>query len=114
MTLPHLPRLARAGWRYRGQERPPFANVSRCEWKGEARYWSVVVPEGHVIAAAWSYSDPLPEYEALRGCFAFYPSRVECTVDGVVVVPQPGRFYGGWITPELVGPFKGEFGSDGW
>ena len=156
---PEWARLARAGWRYHGQERPPFAIVpgpgqesvwdyprppaiepdvreivvrlgaleiarsrrgvrlletaspptfyippadvrttflqleavvSRCEWKGEARY------------------------EALRGCFAFYPSRVECTVDGVVVVPQPGRFYGGWITPELVGPFKGEPGSEGW
>ncbi|MEO8522809.1 MAG: DUF427 domain-containing protein, partial [Acidobacteriota bacterium] len=88
--------------------------VSRCEWKGEAHYWSVIVPGRRVNAAAWMYEDPLPGYELLRGYVAFYPSLVECTVDAISVVAQPGRFYGGWVTPELVGPFKGEPGSEGW
>jgi len=90
------------------------AGTSRCEWKGEAHYWSVIVPGRRVNAAAWSYANPLPEYERIRGYFAFYPSRVECAFDSIPVVAQPGRFYGGWVTPEVVGPFKGEPGSEGW
>jgi uncharacterized protein (DUF427 family) len=87
---------------------------SRCEWKGEAGYWSVVVPGRRIASAAWSYGDPLPEFDAIRGWLAFYPARVECFVDGDPVEPQPGGFYGGWVTPELVGPFKGDPGSEGW
>lgn len=182
-SIPEWARRAQSAWRYRGQERPPFAVVplpgqesvwdyprppsmasdvrevtvrigaheiarsrrsvrlletaspptfyvppddvrteflemeagtSRCEWKGEARYWSVMVPGRRVNAAAWSYANPLPEYERIRGYFAFYPSLIECAVDSIPVVSQPGRFYGGWITPEVVGPFKGEPGSEGW
>lgn len=92
----------------------PERGRSRCEWKGEARYWSVVVPGRRVAAAAWSYDDPLPGFESLRGWVGFYPGLVECFVDGVRVQPQPGGFYGGWVTPELVGPFKGAPGSGGW
>lgn len=88
--------------------------TSRCEWKGEANYWSVIVPGRRVNGAAWSYANPLPEYEGIRGYFAFYPSRVEWTFDSIPVVAQPGRFYGGWVTPDVVGPFKGEPGSEGW
>jgi len=87
---------------------------SHCEWKGEARYWSVIVPGRRVNTAAWSYANPLAEYERLRGYFAFYPSLMACAVDSIPVVAQPGRFYGGWVTPEVVGPFKGEPGSEGW
>ena len=90
------------------------ARVSRCEWKGEAHYWSVIVAGRRVDGAAWSYANPLPGSERIRGYFAFYPSLVECVVDSVAVVAQPGRFYGGWVTPEVVGPFKGEPGSEGW
>ena len=90
------------------------AAVSRCEWKGEAYYWSVILAGRRVHSAAWSYANPLPEYEGIRGYFAFYPSVVACVVDSMPVVPQPGRFYGGWVTPELVGPFKGDPGSEGW
>lgn len=90
------------------------AVTSRCEWKGEARYWSVSLSGRRVNAAAWSYADPLAHYEPIRGYFAFYPSLVECAVDSIPVVAQPGRFYGGWVTPEVVGPFKGESGSEGW
>ena len=92
----------------------PAPGASRCEWKGEARYWSVVTNDGRIDACGWSYPDPFPEFEPIRDYVSFYPARLACTVDGHVVEPQPGRFYGGWVTPELVGPFKGEPGSEGW
>lgn len=87
----------------------PGASV--CEWKGTARYWSLT--EGGP-PIAWSYPDPFPEFAALSDYLSFYPGRVECTVGGVRVEPQPGGFYGGWVTPEIVGPFKGEPGTAGW
>jgi uncharacterized protein (DUF427 family) len=87
---------------------------SFCEWKGEARYFTLVLPDERIEQAGWSYSEPFPEFERIRGYLSVYPARVECFVDGARVQPQPGRFYGGWVTPELVGPFKGEPGSEGW
>lgn len=96
----------------------PAAGRSRCEWKGDAEYRSIRTPAGPLVAVAWSYPSPLPGFEAIRNHLAFYPDagggRLVCTVDGIRVRPQPGRFYGGWITPELVGPFKGEPGTEGW
>jgi uncharacterized protein (DUF427 family) len=87
-------------------ERAPGA--SWCEWKGAATYWDVVVAGRRARAAAWSYEQPSPGYEHLRGAVAFYPGRVErASVDGEVVRAQPGDFYGGWITGEVTGPFKG-------
>jgi hypothetical protein len=74
----------------------------------------VILPGQRLKAVAWSYANPLPGCERIRGDFAFYPAALECSVDAVPVVAQPGRFYGGWITPEIVGPFKGEPGSEGW
>ena len=64
--------------------------------------------------AAWSYPAPFDEFGALAGYVSFYPARFACTVGGQPVRAQPGRFYGGWVTPELVGPMKGEPGSEGW
>ena len=87
---------------------------SRCEWKGEARYWTTRHSEIRDEPVAWTYPGPLRGYEQLRDWFSFYPSRLECYVDGTHVLPQPGRFYGGWVTPEVVGPFKGEPGSELW
>ncbi|MBU1360553.1 MAG: DUF427 domain-containing protein [Gammaproteobacteria bacterium] len=87
---------------------------SFCEWKGDARYLSVVVGRERLESAAWSYPDPLSGFEPLQDHVAFYPHRLDCRVDGERALPQPGRFYAGWITPELVGPFKGEPGSSGW
>jgi uncharacterized protein (DUF427 family) len=87
---------------------------SLCEWKGEAIYWSIILPDLRLERVAWSYPHPFPEYTAIRDYLSFYPGRVECTVGGVRVQPQPGRFYGGWITPEVVGTFKGEPGSENW
>ena len=63
---------------------------------------------------AWSYPDPWAGAEALSSCGAFYTGNLECRVGGEVVLPHPGGYYGGWITPELVGPFKGEPGTSGW
>jgi len=94
------------------------AGSSFCEWKGVARYWTVRVtsPSGPVVAerAAWSYPDPTPRFAAIAGYLAFYPSVFACRVDDVLVVPQDGGFYGGWITPDVVGPFKGGPGTLGW
>jgi uncharacterized protein (DUF427 family) len=86
---------------------------SACEWKGVAEYWGLAGdPERTPVG--WSYPDPRQGYEMLRGWISFYPGRVECFVDGERVRPQPGRFYGGWITCDLAGPFKGEPGTGHW
>ncbi len=87
---------------------------SFCEWKGMATYWTVRVSGKTVDNAAWSYASPTPEFAAIRGYFAFYPNIFECFVEGERVQPQPGGFYGGWITKDLAGPFKGIPGSSGW
>jgi uncharacterized protein (DUF427 family) len=87
---------------------------SRCEWKGEAAYWSVVASGRRIDRIAWSYPEPFAEFEWIRRYIAFYPSPLECTLGGERVRPQPGRFYAGWVTDELVGPFKGEPGSEAW
>jgi uncharacterized protein (DUF427 family) len=88
---------------------------SWCEWKGAATYWDAVVDGRRVPAVGWSYEDPAPGYEHLRGAVAFYPDRVDrALVDGEQARPQPGGFYGGWITADVVGPFKGEPGTLGW
>lgn len=92
----------------------PAAGASSCEWKGTARYWTVTVAQVAFDAVGWSYDDPLPEFDAIRGHLSFYPGRVECYVDGIRVTAQAGGFYGGWITPEVVGPFKGDPGTSGW
>lgn len=90
------------------------AGTSWCEWKGEARYWSLVTPDGQLERVGWSYPAPSPGFAAIREHVAFYASRLECFVAGERVRPQPGGFYGGWITAEIVGPFKGELGTSGW
>ena len=92
----------------------PAPGGSTCEWKGPARYWSLVDGAGTLPGVAWSYPRPLAGAEALADAVAFYPTDLDCTVAGARVLPQPGGFYGGWITPELVGPFKGAAGSSGW
>jgi len=92
----------------------PAAGSSFCEWKGPARYWSMVDGDRRLPSHAWSYPQPLPGAEALAECVAFYASGLTCTVGGMPVRPQPGGFYGGWVTPDLAGPFKGESGSEGW
>ncbi len=91
---------------------------SFCEFKGVAAYWSLRLKgEAAVRIAdvAWSYPSPSPRYAALKDHLAFYASRVDgCFVDGEQVVPQAGDFYGGWITSQVSGPFKGAKGTLGW
>ncbi|MGD9146218.1 MAG: DUF427 domain-containing protein [Anaerolineae bacterium] len=86
-----------------------------CEWKGQAGYYSLSVGSRRVEDAAWFYPRPTPGYEAIQGHVAFYPAKMDaCYVDGERVQAQPGDFYGGWITSEIVGPFKGGPGTMGW
>lgn len=91
------------------------AGSSFCEWKGQARYYSVVVEKTKVERAAWGYPNPTPSYMGIKDCLAFFASKMDlCSVDGQRVRPQEGNFYGGWITKDIVGPFKGGPGSRSW
>lgn len=93
----------------------PSARRSFCEWKGEARYWDLDIGGEIFRDAAWSYPDPTPAFTILRDHVAFYAAPFDlCTIDGEPVRPQPGEFYGGWITSDLAGPFKGVPGSMWW
>lgn len=88
---------------------------SICEWKGAAHSWSVRVGDRVAEGAAWSYPKPAAPYAELKDHLAFYCGPMDrCTVGGVVATPQPGGFYGGWVTPDLKGPFKGGPGTLGW
>lgn len=91
------------------------SGTSFCEWKGRAVYWDVMTDSGILRSAAWSYPDPSTAYGALRDHISFYPERMDaCFLGNERVTPQPGDFYGGWITSEIVGPFKGGPGTTGW
>ena len=91
----------------------PAPGSSFCEWKGPARYWSLVHGTRKLPSHAWSYPQPMAGAESLAGCVAFYARGLTCSVGSLPATPQPGGFYGGWVTPELCGPFKGEPGSEG-
>jgi uncharacterized protein (DUF427 family) len=92
----------------------PTSGSSICEWKGLAGYFDVVAGGERVERGAWAYADPVAPYRAIAGWVSFYPALLECLLDEEVVEPQPGRFYGGWVTAEITGPIKGEPGSGGW
>lgn len=120
-----------AGWRVLETSHPPNYYFPRrdvapealrtetgsswCEWKGEAEYFTVHGGDRRVPHAAWSYPAPSAAYRELAGMIAFYPGLMDgCFVDGEPARAQPGGFYGGWITDDVVGPFKGAPGSAGW
>ena len=85
---------------------------SICEWKGRAQYWTLSAdPQG---AVGWSYPNPTPAFAPIRDYVSFYPALVDCYVDGERVAAQPGRFYGGWVTGDIVGPFKGDPETGHW
>jgi len=93
----------------------PSARRSLCEWKGEAVYFDVVVGAQTLSDVAWSYPDPNPAFRSLRDHVAFYAWPFDgCFVDDERVTPQPGNFYGGWITSDIAGPFKGPPGTCSW
>ena len=120
-----------AGWRVLETSHPPTyylpreafepgvlreaEGASSCEWKGRAAYFDLVAGTRVAPQAAWTYPHPTTAFAELAGAIAVMPGRVDrCTVDGEVVTPQPGEFYGGWVTSRVVGPFKGEPGTWGW
>lgn len=93
----------------------PTDGNSWCEWKGRADYLTVRVGDRSAEAAAWSYPEPNVDFAPIAGHIAFYCAAMDrCTVDGEIARPQPGGFYGGWVTADVVGPFKGVPGSAGW
>jgi len=119
------------GWRVLETSHPPTYYLPReafadgvlrdapgsswCEWKGQARYFDLVTEAEVAPKAAWTYPSPTPGFEPIAGAIAVMAGQVDrCTVNGETVVPQPGGFYGGWITSWVVGPFKGIPGSMGW
>ncbi|MBK9168147.1 MAG: DUF427 domain-containing protein [Bryobacterales bacterium] len=93
----------------------PSPRRTCCEFKGIANYWTLDHNGRISPDAAWSYEEPSAAFQAIRGCLAFYAHRVDaCSVGGEQVRPQPGSFYGGWITSWVRGPFKGAPGTEGW
>jgi len=89
--------------------------TTTCEWKGSASYLDYSWGDHRIPSVAWTYADPKPGFEAIRGHVAFYAGRVdEAWVGDERARPQPGGFYGGWVTNAIVGPIKCEPGSEGW
>ena len=93
---------------------PSHTRTTYCEWKGTATYFDLIAADGRIPRIAWRYPEPRAPFSALSNYFGFYPGKVECYVDGERVRPQPGGFYGGWMTSDIVGPVKGEPGTGGW
>ncbi len=93
----------------------PTSRSTFCEWKGGAAYFTVAVGERRAENAAWCYPNPTSSFADIKDYVTFYPAQMEaCYVDGEQVIPQPGNYYGGWVTSDVVGPFKGEPGTMGW
>ncbi|WP_036483784.1 DUF427 domain-containing protein [Myxosarcina sp. GI1] len=91
------------------------AKRSFCEWKGVANYYTIIVGDKQATSAAWYYLQPNEAFAPIKNYVAVYPSRMDaCYVDEELVRSQAGDFYGGWITSDIVGPFKGEVGTRGW
>jgi uncharacterized protein (DUF427 family) len=89
----------------------PADNKTVCEWKGEASYYHLNIGDKQVRYACWYYPNPVEKFKELKNYIAFYPQKMdECYVDNELVKPQPGKYYGGWITKNITGPFKGEEG----
>jgi len=106
----YLPRAAFADGALR-----PAAGASWCEWKGQASYFDLVSGGTVAPSAAWTYAQPTAGFEPIAGAIAVMAAQVDrCLVDGEAVTPQPGGFYGGWVTSAIVGPIKGIPGSMGW
>jgi len=96
--------------RLRGNGRRTF-----CEWKGTAHYFDLVTDGCEIHSAAWAYPDPAPSFESIKNHVSFYASKVDtCFVDGEQVLAQEGDYYGGWITSNIEGPFKGGSGTRNW
>jgi len=99
------------GWSFMSSN----TGASFCEWKGRARYYDLTVGEKNVENAAWFYRNPTKRFAEIKDYIAFYPSKMDaCYVNDELVNAQKGDFYGGWVTKDIVGPFKGGAGTWGW
>ncbi len=86
-----------------------------CEWKGRCEYYDISIGDKYIKNAAWRYFAPTPDFVPIQEYYAFYASVMDaCYVNDELVINQAGDFYGGWITADIVGPFKGEPGTWGW
>lgn len=93
----------------------PVSRSSICEWKGPAKYFDVLAGGKTLPASAWCYPNPVERFAPLAGYLAFYCHPMDrCLVDGIEAHPQPGNFYGGWVTPWTTGPIKGAPGTNHW
>lgn len=93
----------------------PGSGRSHCEWKGNASYYTLDVNGRRAENVGWTYPEPTAPFAAIKGYVAFYAAPMDaCLVDGEMARPQPGNFYGGWVTDNITGPFKGEPGTMGW
>lgn len=93
----------------------PSDRRSFCEWKGEAHYYSLESGNDFRLDAAWFYPEPVARFAPIKDFLAFYPSKVDaCWLDEERILPQQGDFYGGWVSSDVVGPFKGGQGTSGW
>ena len=100
---------------FTGCELIPSPRRTRCEWKGVAHYVDLRVGDVLAREVAWGYPDPTPAFAPLASCLTVYPEGLDAVwLDDERVQPQPGGFYGGWVTSDIVGPFKGEPGTMGW
>ncbi|MDZ7601078.1 MAG: DUF427 domain-containing protein [Hoeflea sp.] len=98
-----------------GALRPAGGRATLCEWKGQASYFDVVAGGRVAERAAWTYRAPRPAYAAIRDHIALYAEPMdEILVAGERVIPQPGNFYGGWVTSNISGPVKGAPGTTHW
>jgi uncharacterized protein (DUF427 family) len=93
----------------------PITGTTFCEWKGRAAYFDVAAAGKTARRAAWAYSSPTASFQSLAGFVSFYAGAMEaCFVGDERVIPQPGDFYGGWVTRNLQGTIKGARGTEGW
>ena len=92
----------------------PSTGDSFCEWKGQATYYDLDAASRTIPKVAWTYLEPTENFNSIAGYLSFYPNKVACYLGAERVQAQAGGFYGGWITKDVVGPFKGEPGSQFW
>lgn len=100
---------------FHGARLEPVVGSSFCEWKGRAAYWDILTDTARAPKAAWSYPEPTAHFADIKDFIAVYPGHMEaCFVGGHQVTPQPGDFYGGWVTDNLDGTVKGGPGTRWW
>jgi len=62
--------------------------VTRCPYKGTARYWSVRAAGELHRDVVWSYPEPVVECPRIAGLASFFNEKVDLVIDGVAQ-PRP-------------------------